>query len=135
MDPGHPRAAIGREVFSVAYAVMMWSLVLLTIGLFRKWFSHSRPWVRYVADSSYWMYLIHLPVVVALQVAVAELPLSWAIKWPLVSVATVGFSILTYDLMVRSTWIGMILNGRRRERVIFKRSPTAAAAPVATPAK
>lgn len=135
MDPGHPRAAIGREVFSVAYAIMMWSLVLLTIGLFRKWFSHSRPWVRYVADSSYWMYLIHLPVVVALQVAVAELPLSWMIKWPLVSVATVAISILTYDLMVRSTWIGKTLNGRRRERAIFKWGNSTAPTPVATPAE
>ena len=40
--------------------------------------------VRYVADASYWIYLAHLPVVVALQVMVGQLPLHWSVKFPLV---------------------------------------------------
>jgi hypothetical protein len=35
---------------------------------------------------------------------------------------TVGICLLTYDLFVRSTWIGKILNGRRRERVLLSRT-------------
>jgi len=134
MDPGNPRAAIGREIYSAAYAVMMWSLVLLTIGLFRHWFSQPKAWVRYVADSSYWMYLVHLPVVIALQVIVAEWSLSWMIKWPLVSALTVACCILTYDLGVRSTWVGQVLNGRKRERVIFRRRENGASLAAVTSA-
>jgi peptidoglycan/LPS O-acetylase OafA/YrhL len=53
----------------------MWSLVFLTVGIFQKLCSRPNPVVRYIADSSYWMYLIHLPLVIWLQIAVAEWPL------------------------------------------------------------
>ena len=102
----------------MGYALTMWSLTFLTIGGFRKLCARPNAFVRYLADSSYWMYLLHLPVVVWLQVAVAELPLHWSLKLALISLITIGFSLLTYDLFVRSTLLGWLLNGRRRERVL-----------------
>ena len=123
MDPGHPQFQLAHWVYVSSYAVMMWCLVGLTIGVFRKWFRQSRTWVRYVADSSYWMYLIHLPVVVWLQVAVAEWPLHWSLKLGFISMVTISFALLTYDLFVRSTWVGLILNGRRRDRGLARWFP------------
>jgi hypothetical protein len=64
------------------------------------------------------MYLIHLPIVVWLQVAVAEQPWHWSLKLTIVSAAAIAISLLTYDLFVRSTCIGQVLNGRRRERML-----------------
>lgn len=120
-DPGHPHYTAARAAFALGYATMMWTLVALTLGIFRKFFSQPRPAIRYLADSSYWMYLIHLPVVVWLQVAVAEVPVHWSLKLAFISLATIGVALLTYDLLVRSTWLGQLLNGRRRERVLFGR--------------
>ena len=117
-DPGHPQLPLLRAGFVLSYALMMWSLVFLTIALFRRWMSRSRAWVRYLADASYWIYLLHLPLVVWLQVAVSEWPLPWLAKWGLISLITIGISLLAYDLFVRSTRIGVILNGRRRERFL-----------------
>ncbi len=117
-DPGHPNYAAARAGFALSYAAMMWALVFLTIGIFRRWCAEERPWIRYVADSSYWMYLVHLPIVVWLQVAIAEVALHWTVKLGLVTIATVGVALVTYDLFVRSTWLGRVLNGRRRERAI-----------------
>lgn len=117
-DPGHPHHFAAHVGFAVGYALTMWSLVFLTIGVFQKLCRRPNAFVRYVADSSYWMYLVHLPIVVWLQVAVAELPLHWSIKLASISLLTVGVSLLTYDLFVRSTFIGWILNGRRRDRVV-----------------
>ncbi len=118
-DPGHPNFQVARNIYHVGYAVMMWTLVWLTIGLFRHVFTRPSATVRYIADSSYWMYLIHLPVVVWLQVAVAEWEINWSLKLPFISLATIAIALLTYDLFVRSTWLGQLLNGRRRDRVIF----------------
>lgn len=118
-DPGHPRYLSAHVVFALSYAVMMWSLVFLTIGVFEKLIQRTNRIARYVADSSYWMYLIHLPIVVWLQVAVAELPLHWLVKLTAISVVTIAVSLLTYDLFVRATFIGQLLNGRRRERAMF----------------
>lgn len=117
-DPGHPRYLAAHVAYALGYALTMWSLVFLTIGIFQKLCQRPNAFIRYVADSSYWMYLIHLPLVVWLQVAVAELPVHWSFKLAFISTATIALSLLTYDLFVRSTFIGWVLNGRRRDRVI-----------------
>ncbi|MCF7688386.1 MAG: acyltransferase family protein [Cephaloticoccus sp.] len=119
MDPGHPGYVAGHRAFVVSYALLMWSLVFLSIGLCRSFCQRPRPWVRYVADSSYWMYLIHLPVVIWLQVAVAEVPVHWTFKLPCISAVTIALSLLSYDLFVRSTFIGAILNGRHRDQILW----------------
>jgi len=117
-DPGNPHYVAAHVAYSVSYALTMWSLVFLTIGVFKKLCQRPNAFIRYVADSSYWMYLVHLPVVVWLQVAVAELPLHWSLKLAFISTITIALSLFTYDLFVRSTFIGWVLNGRRRDRVM-----------------
>ncbi|MFN0063700.1 MAG: hypothetical protein ACKVPX_14435 [Myxococcaceae bacterium] len=113
-----PRFVAAHLVDAVGYALTMWSLVFLTIGVFRKFCSRPNAFVRYVAESSYWLHLIHLPVVVWLQVAVAELLLHWSLKLAFISTVTIGLSLLTYDFFVRLTLIGWVLNERCRERVM-----------------
>ncbi len=108
-----------KAAFVLSYAVMMWSLIALTIGLFKRFLDRHSAAVRYVADASYWLYLVHLPIVVWLQVAFAELPLHWSLKLISISTLTILVSLLLYDLFVRSTFIGATLNGRRKTRVLF----------------
>lgn len=117
-DPGHPHYLAARIAFTLGYALLMWTLVALTLGIFKKLCAKPRPVIRYLADSSYWMYLMHLPVVVWLQVALAEVSIPWYLKLTLISAATVGLALLTYDLFVRSTFLGALLNGHRRDRVL-----------------
>jgi hypothetical protein len=50
---------------------------------------------------------------------VAEWGIHWSLKLMGISVTTIVFALVTYDLFVRSSWLGKLLNGRRRERVIF----------------
>ena len=49
-----------NAVFYGASAVVF-SVAL--VGLFERILRSPRPWVRWLADSSYWIYIIHLPVV------------------------------------------------------------------------
>jgi len=118
-NAGHPQFALLKAAFSYAYAIMMWSLVALSIGLFKRYLDRPSKAVRYVADSSYWLYLVHLPIVIWLQVAVAELNLHWSAKLLGISAVTIAGAVVLYDLFVRSTFIGATLNGRRRPRVLF----------------
>lgn len=117
-DPAHPGYVGAHIAYALSYALTMWSLIFLTIGVFQKLCARPNAFVRYVADSSYWMYLVHLPVVLWLQVAVAELSLHWSLKLAFISTVAIAFSLVTYDLFVRSTFIGWLLNGRRRDRVM-----------------
>ena len=43
------------------------------VGLFERLLRAPRPWVRWLADSSYWIYIIHLPVVTFLTFYLAHL--------------------------------------------------------------
>lgn len=119
-DLGHPYYRVAHAAYVLGYALTMWTLVLLTIGIFRRFCAQSRPWIRYLADSSYWLYLVHLPIVVWLQVAVAEVPLHWSLKLAFISTFTIALALLSYDCFVRSTWIGALLNGGRRDRVAHR---------------
>ncbi|MGV8929442.1 MAG: acyltransferase family protein [Brevundimonas sp.] len=68
---------------------------------------------RYLADASYWIYLVHLPLVMVGQVLVVNAVLPWFVKFGLVIGGTMAVSLLTYELLVRHSFMGRWLNGRR----------------------
>ena len=94
----------------------MWAWVLGLLGLGARWFSRSRPAVRYVSESSYWLYVMHLPLVLFLQVSMAHVPWPWSLKLATVLVVVLSVLLVSYHACVRFTAIGLLLNGRRRER-------------------
>lgn len=119
-QPGHPQHGLLKGAFVISYGVMMWSLIVLTIALCRGLFTGPDRLIRYLADASYWLYLIHLPIVVWLQVAFAELPLHWSVKLFSICTITIAISLACYEAFVRSTFIGALLNGRRKARCLLK---------------
>ncbi|MGO8926196.1 MAG: acyltransferase family protein [Limisphaerales bacterium] len=97
-------------------ATLCWLWTFAWIGLFLKFLNQPRPLVRYLSDASYWLYIMHMPVVVGLQFALLPVPLPALAKIPIVLALAVAILIASYDLMVRPTWIGILLNGRRYPR-------------------
>ena len=98
------------SVLQVAYA---WGMCFGLMGLFRVLLAVERRGVRYLSDSSYWLYLAHLPVVVAAQAVVRDWNLPAEVKFVTISVAVTVLLLLTYQLFVRYTPIGTMLNGRK----------------------
>ncbi len=96
--------------------LLCWCLTFAVLGLFLKFASRESARWRYLSDSSYWLYIMHLPVVVGIQFAFAAVPLPALAKIPVVLVVSVLLLVITYDLLVRATWIGILLNGRRYAR-------------------
>jgi peptidoglycan/LPS O-acetylase OafA/YrhL len=70
--------------------------------------------MRYVSDSSYWLYLAHLPLIMIAQWFVRDWSLSPFLKFPLVCAGVTLVLLLSYQLFVRYTPIGTFLNGPRR---------------------
>lgn len=103
---------------TLAYSAVLnvsacWCLSMGITGLFLKHLdAHSQRW-RYISDASYWVYLIHLPMVILLPALMVSLPVPAFIK----VVVTIGFASFvcfwTYKKFVRNTAIGEFLNGRR----------------------
>lgn len=110
-------AGLGQGVF-------VWGLSFGLIGLGERLLSTERRWVRYVSDSSYWLYVAHLPLVFALHAAFYFVPIPAWSKFLLVTVLTTGLLLASYALFVRYTFIGRLLNGRReRPRNRAMRTP------------
>lgn len=99
-------------------ALAGWAWVLGLTGLCARLVRREIGWIRYLADASYWVYLMHFPLllVVAVPLSLVELPI--VVELALGLAVTLGLLLLSYDLCVRSTWIGAWLNGHRRPRAL-----------------
>jgi ABC-type multidrug transport system ATPase subunit/peptidoglycan/LPS O-acetylase OafA/YrhL len=109
-------AALSTTAYAACYLVSVWYWSFGLIGAALKFCAHESPVRRYLADSSYWLYLAHLPIVFFLAAAFAKVPLHWAIKFPLILAITMAALLASYHYLVRPTWIGEILNGRKYPR-------------------
>jgi hypothetical protein len=107
---------IASIAYAVAYAVAGWSWTFAIVGLGLRFLSGHSRLRRYLADASYWRYIAHLPLVMALQVAMTRVPWPWLLEFALVLAMAMGLLLISYDLRVRNRFIGAWLNGRRKPR-------------------
>ncbi|HEU5134825.1 MAG TPA: acyltransferase family protein [Steroidobacteraceae bacterium] len=105
-----------KTVYALVFGVALWGWVLGLTGAALRFLSNYSATRRYIADASYWIYLAHLPVVVALQIWVSHWPLNWAVKYPSILVVSFAVLFLSYHYLVRPTFIGQLLNGRKHPR-------------------
>jgi peptidoglycan/LPS O-acetylase OafA/YrhL len=105
-----------RLAGAACYAAATWTTTFAVIGLALRFLSGFSPARRHIADASYWLYLIHLPIVMALQVAVSRLDWPWPAKFAAILVVAFPLMFASYELMVRHSFIGWVLNGRRVPR-------------------
>ena len=106
-------------VLSAVSAVSAWSWTYGLFGACINLLSKEREWVRYLADSSYWIYIMHLTLVIGIGALLTNVSVPAEVKLLVTMVGATLVLTLTYDLFVRSTWLGKWLNGKKRDRVIF----------------
>jgi glucan biosynthesis protein C len=97
----------------VAGSLMAGLLVFGVIGIFLRHADEHSAVLRYLSDSSYWVYLAHMPAVVLFGGLLSTTALPATLKVLLACALTTAFSLVTYQLCVRNTAIGELLNGSR----------------------
>ncbi len=118
-DPGRTctGSSGGLHLGAVVFlSLSMWFLAYGLFGLFLRYMSHPSPRWRYMADASYWIYIVHVPFVIMLPLLLANVPAPGIVKVALVVAMATGLILVTYRYFVRSTFIGEQLNGRRYSR-------------------
>ena len=120
-------ASWSEPVAAALQVVFAWMMCFGLIGLFRWVASHERFWVRYVSDASYWLYLWHLPVIVLLLRIMNDWAIGVHIKFLLTCGMTTAILLVVYQLGVRYTPIGTMLNGKRTRRPAAMSAPAGAA--------
>jgi glucan biosynthesis protein C len=121
--------SITKLAGAACYALAIWTTTFAAIGLALRFLSGFSPARRYLADASYWLYLIHLPILMVLQVAVSGLDWPWPIKFAAIMLISLPLMFASYQLLVRYSFIGTVLNGRRERR---ERTPAVTSADSAT---
>ena len=109
-----------KLLYAATYSLAVWTGVFGIIGFAVRFCSRTNAATRYVADSSYWMYLVHAPLVLALATLVMYWPGGWIAKFPLILSVTFAALLLSYHYLVRFTLIGAVLNGRRHRPPITR---------------
>ena len=128
----------GEEAGWIASALQVgyaWLMIFGLMGLFRALLSGEHRAVRYLSDASYWMYLIHLTLVIALQAWVRTWDIPAAVKFLLIVATTVAILLITYQSFVRYTPIGTMLNGKRTRPSKAHGSPADASGQPVSPAR
>jgi len=120
-----------KTLFALVFGVAVWGWVLGLTGAALRFLSNYSAVRRYIADASYWIYLAHLPVVAAFAVLVGHWPLHWSVKYPFILVASFAVLFLSYHFLVRPTFIGKLLNGRKYPRRPPPQGPVTSPAPTA----
>ncbi len=99
------------ESVLASYLSALLTLTALLVG--QRFLARSNTWLKFCADSSYWVYLIHLPIILFLQTLLIPLALPVLGKLSVVTLVTWMFCLATYVVFVRYTPIGWMLNGKR----------------------
>ncbi|OWW20132.1 acyltransferase family protein [Noviherbaspirillum denitrificans] len=95
----------------------LWSFAL--IGLFLRYLPNQNRLLRYVSESSYWVFLVHMLGTIGFGILVYNLPVGAITKMLLNVTATTAVCLLTYHLFVRRTAIGVLLNGKRQSEADY----------------
>lgn len=104
----------------LAYTAVYMSIACLALA--KKWLTTHNRVMRYFADASYWIYIAHLPIVLAIQYWLLDQPGNIAYKYTLSVAGTLVICILSYALLVRPTPVGWLLNGRKKHSLAPTRS-------------
>ncbi|MFC5346050.1 acyltransferase family protein [Brevundimonas staleyi] len=121
---GEPTDA--KAVAAAVVALAVYSSAFAAMGLCLRFLSGHSTIRRYLADSSYWVYILHLPLVMLAQVWVQDWAGPWWLKLAGVSLGVFAVCLITYELLIRHSFMGQWLNGRR---VPWRQSREMAAVP------
>jgi glucans biosynthesis protein C len=110
--PASPRHVLHALLEACAGCWMtLWCLLAA-----RRWLAGRSATMRWLADASYWAYLVHLPLLLAIQYRLLDVQLHWMAKFVIATISTLALSFASYQLLVRHTLIGRLLNGKPQGR-------------------
>lgn len=104
-----------QTLAAASNGLMIWLLIFGITGLFLRYCDRPMPRMRYITDASYWIYLVHLPLVVWLAGALAPYSIPALAKVTIILAVSTPILLASYRFGVRGTVIGLWLNGKRIE--------------------
>lgn len=108
-----PRS-VGETWFIQQQVLRAFATALFVLGflaVFLRYFEFESPSLSYVVDASYWVYIVHLPLMMFSVGLIHGYRLPVALKFVFLILLSAVPSFVTYHFFVRDKWIGRFLSG------------------------
>ena len=103
----------GLLIGGIVQGFYTWLSIFGMIGFFRATLGKESKVARYLSDASYFVYIFHIIVVLVLQHVLVKIGIPVGIKLLIVALGTTGILLGVYQVAVRYTFIGTLLNGKK----------------------
>lgn len=100
---------------AATYSIASWTWTFALVGLVLRFLSGPSRARRYLADASYWIYLVHPPLLLLIGSAIRDLDWPAWIKLSFTVGTATAILLVSYQLFVRYSFIGAVLNGKRQK--------------------
>lgn len=103
------------------YVISSWIWFFCFIAFCFKFFQTENRVLSYLSGASYWIYLIHVPIVAYLQSKFIKTDLNIFIQYVFVFCITLGICLLTYQLFIKHTSLGdpKLKKDRKLQNLVF----------------
>lgn len=106
-------SGFGKLPLNFLICIQTYLLTMGSLGLFLNYFKTEDPVLRYISDAAYWLYLIHFPLLAALQMfLVGSLVPGFLRFWIALSIV-LFICLWTYQKWIRYSVVGEYLHGKR----------------------
>lgn len=100
----------------------IWAFCFSIFNTYKKYANKSSPTLQYVSNASYWIYLIHFPLAIAFPVILQDSSIHLALKYTLSVLGTYFVAFISYEIFVKNTYVGALLNGRKKAAIHQEKS-------------
>jgi peptidoglycan/LPS O-acetylase OafA/YrhL len=103
---GTPGALVDIEALRIyglfAVGIVCWLTLFGIWGVLARYVVKESRALRYLADASFWIYLVHIPFLVALQSTLSTTELAIPVRWGLAVLGTLALAVGSYALIRES---------------------------------
>ncbi len=109
---GAPSAGVHLAA-CLANGLATWAMVYFFIGCALRYFDRDATWILYASQSSYWVFLVHMPLVLLAGWWLMPYDLPAIVKFSLVVAFVSAVCLVSYHTLVQRSWMSVFLNGKR----------------------
>ncbi len=108
--PEQAFAAASWPLAIVEAAISLW-MTLACLGFGRRLLAVRHRVLEHLAETAYWTYLLHLPILFAVQYRLIDSDLHWTAKFGIAVTLTLATCLLSHRLLVRHTPLAAVFGG------------------------
>ena len=105
-----------KVVIAYGRAVSCWLMCFAFIGLAHRYLNKPSAKIRYLADSAYWVYWVHLPLTFGLSKVAQQFELNSLTKSYVIMLFSTFIIYWSYNTFIRYSFLGDFFMGRRKSR-------------------